>query len=81
MPVMVRRGDEDTNRKEAYSLDAPRVLQMLDRCWMPLPLLREELARRLLPRPDQLGALPVSQLDQPDQDGNEYRLVLALDTG
>ena len=48
---------------------------------MPLPLLREELAGGYFRGPTNWARCHVSRLDQPDQDGNEYRLVLALDTG
>lgn len=81
MPVMIRRGAEETDRHESYSLDLKRVLAMLEQAWIPLPLLREELGGGYFRGPTNWARAYLTRLDRPDRDGNEYRLVVALDTG
>lgn len=81
MPVMIRRGNEETDRHESYSLDLKRVLQMVEQVWMPLPLLREELGGGYFRGPTNWVRGYLRHLDQPDRNGNDYRLVIAIDTG
>lgn len=80
MPVLVRRGDEETNRQERYSINVQQVVQMMDRNWMPIPLFREEMGGGYFRGPTNWARGCLVALDEPDADGNAYRLVLALDT-
>src|SRR5512132_2562699 len=43
MPIVVRRGDENSELAETLAVDVKRIIQTFERVWMPLPLLREEL--------------------------------------
>lgn len=80
MPVLVRRGDEETNRQERYSINVQQVVQMMDRNWMPIPLFREEMGGGYFRGPTNWARGCLVALDEPDADGNAYRFVLALDT-
>lgn len=80
MPIVVRRGDENTELSETYSVDLKRIVQSFDRTWMPFPLFREELGGGYFRGPTNWSRAYLVKLDHPDVDGNEYRLVIALDT-
>jgi len=80
VPVVVRRGDESGDLAETYAVDLKRIVEMFDRVWMPLPLFREELGGGYFRGPTNWARAYLVRLDAPDADGNEYRLVLALDT-
>lgn len=80
MPVLVRRGDETAAGQELYAIELKRVLQMAERVWLPLPLLREELGGGYFRGPTNWARGYLVSLPEPDRDGHEYRFVLALDT-
>jgi hypothetical protein len=79
LPTCVRRGDEEARGVESYTVDLRALLQMFDRVWMPLPLLRRE-AQGFFRGPTNWARAYLTKLDQPDDDGNQYRLVVAFDT-
>jgi len=79
IPTCVRRGDEEASGVESYSVDVRAIVQMFDRVWVPLPLLRRE-AQGFFRGPTNWARAYLAKLDEPDDDGNQYRLVLAFDT-
>ena len=79
IPPCVRRGDEESRGVESYSVDLKALAQMFDRVWMPLPLLRRE-AQGFFRGPTNWARAYLARLDSPDDDGNAFRLVIALDT-
>jgi hypothetical protein len=80
MPIVVRRGDDSGELAETYAVDVKRVVETFDRVWMPFPLLREELGGGYFRGPTNWARAYLAKLDEPDDDGNEYRLIMALDT-
>lgn len=78
-PPCVRRGDEEPRGVESYSTDLKSIEQMFNRVWMPLPLLRRE-AQGYHRGPTNWARAYLAKLDEPDPDGNTYRLVIACDT-
>ena len=72
-----RRAAEVVRPEFSYPLQ--QSLRLLDKLWLPLPFLRHTPAG-LFCRAGQLARLQVVQLDEPDQDGNLLRVVLAFDT-
>lgn len=79
IPPCVRRGDEEPRGVESYSTDLKAIEQMFNRVWMPLPLLRRE-AQGYHRGPTNWARAYLARLDEPDPDGNTYRLVIACDT-
>lgn len=79
VPQCVRRGDVDSGAVESYSVDVKAVLHMFDRVWMPLPLLRRQ-AQGYFRGPTNWARVYLARLATPDDNGNEYRLVIACDT-
>jgi len=80
VPSCVRRGDDEEARGvESYEVDLKAIVQAFDRSWVPLPLLRKE-AGGFFRGPTNWARAYLAKLDAPDADGNEYRLVLAIDT-
>ena len=79
VPPCVRRGDEEPRGVESYAVDIKAVVQMFDRVWMPLPLLRRE-AQGFFRGPTNWARAYLARLDEPDNKGNIYRLVIACDT-
>ena len=63
-----------------FSYPLQQSLHLLDKLWLPLPCLRHTPAGLFLSGPDNWARLQVVQLDEPDQDGNLLRVVLAFDT-
>jgi len=79
VPSCVRRGDEEARGVESYAVDLKGIVQTFDRSWMPLPLLRRE-AGGFFRGPTNWARAYLAKLEGPDPDGNEYRLVVAIDT-
>ncbi|MFZ3117445.1 MAG: virulence factor SrfB, partial [Variovorax sp.] len=77
--VLVRSGDEDARGVESYSIDLKQIDQMFDRVWMPLPFLRRE-SHGFFRGPTNWARGYLARLDAPDNKGNNYRLVIAVDT-
>jgi hypothetical protein len=80
-PPCVARGDEEVppGVVESYSVDIKGLVQMFDRVWMPLPLLRRQ-AHGYFRGPTNWARVYLARLPAPDDRGNDYRLVVALDT-
>ena len=79
VPPCVRRGDEDARGVESYSVDLKAIVQMFDRTWMPLPLLRRQ-AQGFFRGPTNWARAYLAKLPAPDDNGHDYRLVIAADT-
>jgi hypothetical protein len=81
VPPCVRRGDEEAppGQVESYSVDVKQLWQMFDRVWMPLPLLRRQ-AQGYFRGPTNWARGYLARLPAPDEHGNEFRLVVGLDT-
>jgi hypothetical protein len=80
MPIVVRRGDDGNEQEETYSVDIKRLVEVFNRVWMPFPLFREELGGGYFRGPTNWARSFLVKLDKEDENHNEYRLVLALDT-
>jgi len=80
MPQVVRRGGEDPRGRESYGIDIKAVLAMVDRTWLPLPLFWRQKSGAFFKGPTNWARVYVCQLDSPDERGNQYRVVVALDT-
>ncbi|MEZ5728038.1 MAG: virulence factor SrfB [Burkholderiaceae bacterium] len=78
-PRCVRRGDEDARGVESYAVDLKAIVQQFDRVWVPLPFLRREPVG-FFRGPTNWVRAQLVKLDEPDEDGYTYRLVLAIDT-
>ena len=79
-PLRTRRGEEDpTGGIESYTLDIKAVVEMFDRVWVPIPLLRRE-AQGYFRGPTNWARAYLVKLDKPDADNNDLRLVVAVDT-
>ncbi|UEM20655.1 virulence factor SrfB [Skermanella mucosa] len=82
LPILLRRGADDiTPGREDYAIDVKRLLQFVGRTWLPIPLFREEPGRSFHHGPVNWSRAYLVQLPERDKAGNEYRLVVALDTG
>lgn len=79
VPEVTRRGDEEPRGTESYSVDLKGLERQFDRVWMPLPLLRRE-AQGFFRGPTNWARAYLAKLDERDADGNQYRLVVAIDT-
>ncbi len=78
-PRFCRRGNQEAEGVESYSVDVRRLVKMFDRVWVPLPLLREQ-GKGFFRGPTNWARAYLARLDTPDARGNDYRLVIALDT-
>lgn len=79
-PVLVARGDEAPRGRVTFEVDWRRIVEMLDRTWVPLPVFRREKAGGHEQGPINWARAYLSRLPEPDQDGFDHRLVLAFDT-
>ncbi|MEM8799567.1 MAG: virulence factor SrfB [Pseudomonadota bacterium] len=82
--ALISRGDEpigkDTeNLRASYSVERKRVLEMFLDQWVPLPLLRRN-AHDFYLGPSNWARCRLVALDEPDEDGFDHRLVVAIDT-
>jgi hypothetical protein len=81
VPPLVARGNEEAEdgTTSSYDLSIKSLVQMFERVWMPLPLLRVQ-GLGFSHGPTNWARVYLARLAQPDEHGNEYRLVIALDT-
>jgi hypothetical protein len=81
VPPVVARGTEegDEGLPPSYDVNIKSLVQMFDRSWMPLPLLRVQ-GLGFSHGPTNWSRVYLARLSQPDEHGNDYRLVIALDT-
>lgn len=63
-----------------FSFPLQQSLQLLDQTWLPLPFFRRTSSGVFLSGPDNWARMQILLLDNPDQDGNLLRVVLAFDT-
>lgn len=80
LPDCVRRGDAETRGVESYAIVLKDLLEMFDRQWIPLPIFRIQLAGGYFRGPINWARGMLVRLPAPDDDGNAFRLVIALDT-
>ncbi|PKH26729.1 virulence factor SrfB [Enterobacterales bacterium CwR94] len=66
--------------KPELTLAMRQSLALLDKQWLPLPMLRFNGERQLTGGPDNWARMQVVTLPAPDARGHDYRLVLAFDT-
>lgn len=80
-PPCIARGNEEppAGVSESYAVDIKGLVQMFDRVWMPLPLLRRQ-SHGHFRGPTNWARVYLAKLATPDDRGNDYRLVIALDT-
>ncbi|MGB1212231.1 MAG: virulence factor SrfB [Pikeienuella sp.] len=79
-PQIVGRGDEDPRGRVAYEVDWRGAMETFNRSWVPLPFFRREQAGSHEKGPVNWARGWVEQLAEPDEDGNDHRLVVAFDT-
>ena len=79
MPVM-RRGDADESFASTYVVGIKDVLAYAEGTWLPLPLLREEPGGGYFRGPINWARVYLTRLEEPDEHGNDHRLVVAIDT-
>ncbi len=88
LPTLLRRGETDVSSgrtdfragNEDYQITPSKLVEMLGRVWLPLPLLREEPGYRNARGPINWARIYVAPLSAPDAAGHDHRLVVALDT-
>lgn len=81
LPTLLSRGDEQlAPGHEDYAIDVKRLVQFLERAWVPLPMLREEPGYRHYPGPVNWCRAFLLSVPERDVGGNEYRLIIAVDT-
>lgn len=66
--------------KPEFSIPLEQSLKLLNKIWLPLPILRLNPPRTFVSGPDNWARVQISSLDAPDQDGNTLRITLAFDT-
>jgi hypothetical protein len=81
---LARRDEEPLQRETAslpvkYSLGPREVFEMVERRWIPIPLLRR-VGQGFFNGPTNWARVCLVPLPAPDPEGNDYHLVLALDT-
>ncbi|ABC23949.1 virulence factor SrfB [Rhodospirillum rubrum] len=79
-PRIVGRGGEAARGRVSYEVDWRGVLETFGRVWVPVPFFRREQAGGHADGPINWARAQVIALDQPDDLGNDHRLVLAFDT-
>lgn len=81
-PQLVRRGDDAVHGsgKENYTFDMRAIEDTFADVWMPIPLFRVEKAGGYWRGPLNWARVHLTKLANPDPAGNQFRLVLALDT-
>ncbi|SNB55848.1 hypothetical protein SAMN07250955_101503 [Arboricoccus pini] len=79
-PLLVARGDAPPSGRVTYEVDWRRVVETLDRVWVPLPMFRREKAGGHEQGPINWARAYLARLNEPDQDGYDHRLVIAFDT-
>ena len=81
---LVRRDEEPLQRETAalpvkYSLGPREIFEMFERRWVPIPLFRR-VGQGFFNGPTNWARAQLIPLPAPDAEGNDYHLVLALDT-
>ena len=79
-PLVVGRGGETPAGRVTYDVDWRKVMEMLDRVWVPVPFLRREKGGGYQQGPINWARAYVARLEAPDDNGFDHRVVLAFDT-
>ena len=79
MPEPIRPGEEDGSCV-SYTLGAKEVIAFAAGTWLPLPLWREEAGGGYFRGPVNWARAHLVRLAQPDPAGNDFRVVVAVDT-
>jgi hypothetical protein len=82
--ALARRDDQPLHRDTAslpvkYSIGRREVFEMFENRWVPVPLFRR-VSDGFFRGPTNWARLCLTALDAADEEGNDYHLVLALDT-
>jgi hypothetical protein len=81
-PSCTRRGEEVLNpisSDQTYTVDVKSIIEMFDRVWVPIPMLRRQ-SNGFYRGPTNWTRAFLARLPHPDERGNDYRLVIAADT-
>lgn len=70
--------DKVTQGQISFSLD--ESVNLLEGIWLPLPFFRYSPPRNFIEGPINWVRGQIVKLEEPDEEGNEYRVVLAFDT-
>ncbi|MDN6449894.1 MAG: virulence factor SrfB, partial [Enterobacterales bacterium] len=73
-------GAQPERVKPESSIPLEHSLRLLNKIWLPLPFFRFNPPRTFLGGPDNWARMQILALDEPDRDGNTYRLCMAFDT-
>ncbi|MEO1091060.1 MAG: virulence factor SrfB [Pseudomonadota bacterium] len=79
-PRIVGRGDAEPTGRVSYEVDVRKILEMFDRTWLPLPILRRARSGGHDQGPTNWTRLYLTKLAEPDDSGYDHRLVVAFDT-
>jgi hypothetical protein len=82
IPSCTRRGDRVLNpmsSDQTYTVDIKSIVEMFDRNWVPIPMLRRQ-SNGFYRGPTNWTRAYLARLDTPDERGHDYRLVIAADT-
>ncbi|AJJ11721.1 virulence factor SrfB family protein [Yersinia rohdei] len=66
--------------KPEFSFPLEQSLKLLNKIWLPLPVLRFTPPRNFTRGPDNWARVQILVLDSPDQEGNTLRITVAFDT-
>ncbi|MEM7541187.1 MAG: virulence factor SrfB [Pseudomonadota bacterium] len=73
-------GKSRTGAAISYSVTRRQILDFVTGRWLPLPLFRRRDGSALAQGPTNWARIRTVALEEPDADGNDYRVVVALDT-
>jgi hypothetical protein len=79
-PRIVGRGGDEPSGRVSYEVDWRKITETYGRTWIPVPFLRREQAGGYKDGPSNWARAQVIPLSEPDELGNDHRLVLAFDT-
>ena len=80
VPLIVGRAGADPTGRVTYDVDWRKIVEMLDRVWIPVPFFRREKGGGYQQGPINWARAYVARLEAPDEHGYDHRVVLAFDT-
>ena len=80
VPLIVGRAGADPTGRVTYDVDWRKIVEMLDRVWVPVPFFRREKGGGYQQGPVNWARAYVAWLEAPDEHGYDHRVVLAFDT-
>ena len=80
VPLVVGRAGQDPTGRVTYDVDWRKIVEMLDRVWIPVPFFRREKGGGYQQGPINWARAYVARLEAPDEHGYDHRVVLAFDT-